>query len=257
MRKSRTSSSPLISRRGNASASRRHFRRSSKSLAKTFKSGSHRLVAPRSRIHRKRYAPIAKVWRIEPLRSRFFQPACIMRACSLSPYHREHRMKVVLLIGALCGILYQTSAIAKDQDGIVIFGQGILGCAKNHVVTTTNNEMHVKCNLGSNTVVDFNRKISATCSGIIEGTWRRAPDKISYTNINIDNNHFICRRTTYSPKFEFDRLATADLTLHGFSGSPAAILMTYDVLSAQIQICVVPYSDMEMVCFPEMTPPSK
>jgi len=87
-------------------------------------------------------------------------------------------MKVVLLIGALWGILYQTSAIAKDQDGIVIFGQGILGCAKNAVVATTNNEMHVKCNLGSNTVVDANRKISATCSGIIEGTWRRAPDKI-------------------------------------------------------------------------------
>jgi hypothetical protein len=41
-------------------------------------------------------------------------------------------MKVVLLIGALW-ILYQTSAIAKDQGGIAIFGQGILGCAKNPV----------------------------------------------------------------------------------------------------------------------------
>jgi hypothetical protein len=166
-------------------------------------------------------------------------------------------MKVVLLIGALCGILYQTSVIAKDQDGIVIFGQGILGCGKTRVVTTTNNEVHVKCNLGSNTVVDVNRKISATCSGIIEGTWRRTPDKISYTNINIDNNNFICHRYTYSPKFDFDRLATTDLTLHGFSGSPAAILMTYDVLSAEIKICVVPYAEMEMVCFPEKTPPLK
>ena len=46
-----TSSSPLISRRENASVSRRHFRRSSKSLAKTCKSGFHRPVAPRSRIH--------------------------------------------------------------------------------------------------------------------------------------------------------------------------------------------------------------
>src|SRR5208282_3215236 len=42
MRKSRTSSSPLISRRGNASASRRRSRRSSKNLAKTCKSASHR-----------------------------------------------------------------------------------------------------------------------------------------------------------------------------------------------------------------------
>ena len=51
MRKSRTSFSPLILRRGNASASRRRSRRSSKNLAKTCKSGSHRPVAPRSRIH--------------------------------------------------------------------------------------------------------------------------------------------------------------------------------------------------------------
>jgi hypothetical protein len=91
-------------------------------------------------------------------------------------------MKFVLLIGPLCGFLYQSSAIAKDQDGILIFGQGILGCAKNYVVTTTNNEMHVKCNIGSNTVVDINRNISANCSGIIEGTWKLAPDKINYTN---------------------------------------------------------------------------
>src|ERR1700674_2248668 len=42
----------LISRRGNASASRRRSRRSSKNLAKTSKSSSHRPVAPRSRIHR-------------------------------------------------------------------------------------------------------------------------------------------------------------------------------------------------------------
>jgi hypothetical protein len=166
-------------------------------------------------------------------------------------------MKVVLLIGALWGILFETSAIAKDQDGIIIFGQGILGCAKNHVVTTMNNEMHVKCNLGSNTVVDINRKLSANCSGIIEGTWRLAADKLRYTNITINNDHFICQRSTYIPSFEFDRIATSDLTLHGFSGSPASILMMYDVISAEIQICVVPYSDMEMVCIPEKTPPSR
>ena len=49
-KKFRTSSSPPISRRENASVSRRHSRRSSKSLAKTCKSGFHRPVAPRSRI---------------------------------------------------------------------------------------------------------------------------------------------------------------------------------------------------------------
>jgi hypothetical protein len=165
-------------------------------------------------------------------------------------------MKFVLLIGSLCGVLYQSSAIAKDQDGILIFGQGILGCAKNYA--TIRNEIHVKCNIGSNTVIDINRKISATCSGIIEGTWMITPDKLTYTNIHIDNSRFICNRTTYVPTFKFESLTTADLTLHGFSGSPAAILMTYDVKSAEIQICVVPYSNMEMVCIPEKTsPPSK
>ena len=44
-KKSRTSSSPPISRRENASVSRRHSRRSSESLAKTCKSGSHKPVA--------------------------------------------------------------------------------------------------------------------------------------------------------------------------------------------------------------------
>ena len=48
---SRTLSSPPISRRENASVSRRHSRRSSKSLAKTCKSGFHKPVAPRFRIH--------------------------------------------------------------------------------------------------------------------------------------------------------------------------------------------------------------
>ena len=48
---SRTSSSPPISRRENASVSRRHSRRSSKSLAKTSKFSFHKPVAPRSRIH--------------------------------------------------------------------------------------------------------------------------------------------------------------------------------------------------------------
>jgi hypothetical protein len=166
-------------------------------------------------------------------------------------------MKVAILISALCGILYQTSAAAKEQEGIVIFGQGVLGCAKNDLVTTTNKDIHVKCNLGSNTVVDTKRNISTTCSGIIEGTWRRAQDKISYTNTSIDNTNLICHHYTYNSNFEFNRVATADLTLHGFSGSPAAILMTYDVLSAEIKICVVPYSNMEMACFPEKSPPAK
>jgi len=75
-------------------------------------------------------------------------------------------MKSVLLIGSLCGVLYQSRAIAKDQDGILIFGQGILGRAKNHVVTKTNNDMHVT----------------------------------SYKNTEINNNQFI-NRTTYVTKF--------------------------------------------------------
>ena len=54
-KKSRTSSSLPISRRENASVSRRHSRRSSESLANTCKSGSHRPVAPRSRIHARHY----------------------------------------------------------------------------------------------------------------------------------------------------------------------------------------------------------
>jgi hypothetical protein len=96
--------------------------------------------------------------------------------------------------------------------------------------------MHVKCNIGSNTVVDINRNISANYSGIIEVTWKLAPDKITDTNIYINNNRFRCNRTTYIPAFKFDKIATADLTLHGFSGSPASILMTYDVISAEVQI---------------------
>src|SRR3984893_4215415 len=50
-KKSRTSSSLPTSRRENASVSRRHSRRYSKSLAKTCVSGSHKPVALRSRIH--------------------------------------------------------------------------------------------------------------------------------------------------------------------------------------------------------------
>src|ERR1700758_5544438 len=115
---------------------------------------------------------------------------------------------LVFAVLVLCGFFDRSSAIAKDQDGIVIFGLGILGCAKHHVVATATNEIRVKCNLGSNTVVDINRKISANCSGIIEGTWRLAQDKIMYTNIYINNNNFICKRTAYNKTFDFDRLAT-------------------------------------------------
>ena len=50
-KKSRTLSLPPISRRENASVSRRHSRRSSKSLGKTSKFSFHKPVAPRSRIH--------------------------------------------------------------------------------------------------------------------------------------------------------------------------------------------------------------
>jgi hypothetical protein len=35
-------------------------------------------------------------------------------------------MKIALLTGALVGIFYQNSATAKDQDGIVMFGEELL-----------------------------------------------------------------------------------------------------------------------------------
>jgi hypothetical protein len=73
------------------------------------------------------------------------------------PDQKEGEMKVPLLMGALCGIFYQNSAIAKDQDGIVIFGGGNLGCARNSVGQAKNKELHVKCGIGNNIIVDLNR----------------------------------------------------------------------------------------------------
>ncbi len=82
-------------------------------------------------------------------------------------------MKIALLTGALVGIFYQNSATAKDQDGIVMFGGGTLGCAKYSSVQTKNNALHLKCSVGDNIIIDFNRQIVTKCSGFIEGDWRQ------------------------------------------------------------------------------------
>jgi hypothetical protein len=117
------------------------------------------------------------------------------------------KMKVVLLTGALCGNFYQNSAIAKDQDGIVMFGEGFLAAQKKRVVQTKNNELHVKCSLGNNIIVDFNRQTAANCSGYFEGNWKITEGELIYKNKNINNDHFICHRTTYNPAFGLNRLA--------------------------------------------------
>jgi hypothetical protein len=77
-------------------------------------------------------------------------------------------MKVVLLTGALCGIFYQNSAIAKDQDGIVMFGGGNLGCAKYSSAQTKNNVLHVKCDVGDNIILDFNRQIVTNAVALLK-----------------------------------------------------------------------------------------
>jgi hypothetical protein len=88
-------------------------------------------------------------------------------------------------------------------------------------------------------------------------------DRSEFGSITIDEGRCI-QGSQNAPSYQcglhlgdFDRLATSDLTLRGFTGSPASILMIYDIIYGEIQICVVPYSDLEMVCIPEKTPPSK
>jgi hypothetical protein len=166
-------------------------------------------------------------------------------------------MKVVLLAGALCGNFYQNTAIAKDQDGIVMFGGGNLGCAKNPVVQTKNNELHVKCGLGNNVIVDLNRKIAISCRGFIEGNWRLTEGELIYKTKSINNDSFMCYRSAYNPASNLDRLATSDVSSHSYSTNPTPMLLTYDVLSATVQVCVVPFYDMEMACMQEKAPPSK
>ena len=77
-------------------------------------------------------------------------------------------MKVVWLTGALCGIFYQNSAIAKDQDGIVMFGGGNLGCAKYSSVQTKNNVLHVKCDVGDNISLTSIGKLSQSAVALLQ-----------------------------------------------------------------------------------------
>jgi hypothetical protein len=166
-------------------------------------------------------------------------------------------MKVVWLTGALCGIFYQNSAIAKDQDGIVMFGGGNLGCAKYSSVQTKNNVLHVKCDVGDNIILDFNRQIVTKCSGFIEGDWTLIEEQAIFKNISTNNEHFTCYRTSYKPAFDLDKIATYDVTSHNYSQSLTPMLFSYDVLSATVQVCFAPYREMEMACTQEKTPPSK
>jgi hypothetical protein len=164
-------------------------------------------------------------------------------------------MKVPLLMGALCGIFYQNSAIAKDQDGIVIFGGGNLGCARNFVGQTKNKELHVRCSIGNTIIVDFNRGTTINCGGYIEGNWITIDGEFVYKNNSINNDNFKCYRTTYKSAFGLERLVRYDISSRTYGRYPSPMLLTYDVLSATAQVCVVPYYDMEMACTQEKTPP--
>jgi hypothetical protein len=169
----------------------------------------------------------------------------------------EDQMKVVLLMGALCGNFYQNSAIAKDQDGIVMFGGGNLGCAKNPVGQPKNNEWHVKCGLGNNVIIDLNSKTTISCMGYFEGNWKLTEGQIIYKNKNINNDNFICYRYAYNPAFGLDKVVASDVSSHSYSPNLTPMLVTYDVLSATVHVCIVPYYDMEMACMQEKTPPSR
>ena len=166
-------------------------------------------------------------------------------------------MKIALLTGALVGIFYQNSATAKDQDGIVMFGGGTLGCAKYSSVQTKNNALHVKCSVGDNIILDFNRQIVTKCSGFIEGDWKLIEGQALLKNISINNDHFTCYHTNYKPAFDLAKIATYDVSLHSCSQSSTPMLLTYDILSTKVQVCFAPYLDMEMTCTQENTPPSK
>ena len=166
-------------------------------------------------------------------------------------------MKAVLLTGVLCGIFFQFSAIAKDQDGIVMFGGGNLGCAKYLPAQTKTNALHVKCGIGDSMIVDFNRQIATKCGGSIEGYWKQVEGEAIFKNISINNVNFICYRTIYKPAAGLDKIATFDISSHYYSQNPTPMLLTYDVLSATVQVCFAPYHEMEMACTQEKTPPSK
>ena len=137
-------------------------------------------------------------------------------------------MKVVLLMGALCGNFYQNSAIAKDQERSRWYG------------------------LGNNVIIDLNSKTTISCMGYFEGNWKVTEGQIIYKNKNINNEHFICYRYAYNPAFGLDRVTTSDV-----SQNLNPMLVTYDVLSATVHVCIVTYYDMEMACMQEKTPPSR
>jgi hypothetical protein len=87
--------------------------------------------------------------------------------------------------------------------------------------------------------------------------WKLIEGQALLKNISINNDHFICYRTNYKPAFDLAKTATYDVSLHSCSQSSTPMLLTYDVLSAKVQVCFAPYLDMEMTCTQENTPPSK
>jgi hypothetical protein len=109
-------------------------------------------------------------------------------------------MKSFLLMVALCGILYRDGAIAKDQDGIVIFGGGTFGCAKNPVFQARINEFHVKCSLTHSIIIDLNKQTVINCGGYIEGNWLLQAGEIIYKNKTVNNENFRCYRSAYNPR---------------------------------------------------------
>ena len=98
-KKSRISSSPPISRRENASVSRRHSRQSSKSLAKTSKFGFHKPVAPRSRIHSGMLpGAVMQLWPSKPI------PTAHLFLPSIPETDRNHTRRTVSAVHSSAAI---------------------------------------------------------------------------------------------------------------------------------------------------------
>lgn len=163
----------------------------------------------------------------------------------------EHEVKIFLLAAALSGSLYHNSAFARDQDGILIFGGGTFGCARNPIFQDRHIEFHVKCSFTNSVIIDAKRQTVTTCGGYIEGNWIRREGEILLKNNNLDNGNFKCQRSPNSAALDFEKLATYDVSSHSYRNNPTPMLLTYDPATGYVQVCVVPFYDMEMACVQE------